>query len=184
MFRRRPVMGGALRSLRRGLSTQVLPLLQRANVWMASGEYAQAAEAFQSLAEAAQARGGPRAAMFFLQAGRARILEGKAEAGLAHIRQGLLLLARRADWAGLHRAGKRALAELNERGLGKEAADIEAWLEATLPAGAAMFAEPTARQKPQLPTHCPSCGAALRPDEVEWLDESTAECAYCGSPVR
>jgi hypothetical protein len=35
-----------------------------------------------------------------------------------------------------------------------------------------------------LPTHCPSCGAALRPDEIEWLDESTAECAYCGSPVR
>ena len=31
---------------------------------------------------------------------------------------------------------------------------------------------------------CPSCGAAVRPDEVEWLDYVTAECAYCGSPVR
>ena len=33
-------------------------------------------------------------------------------------------------------------------------------------------------------SHCPSCGASLRPDEVEWLDDVTAECAYCGSPVR
>ncbi len=184
MFRRRPILGRALRPLRRGFAMQVPPLLQRANEWMASGEYEQAAEAFESLAEAAQARGGPRAAVFFLQAGRARILEGKTETGLAHVKRGLSLLAGRADWAALHHAGKRALAELNERGLGKEAAEIEAWLEATLPAGRAMFAEHTARQKPQLPTHCPSCGAALRPDEVEWLDESTAECAYCGSPVR
>jgi hypothetical protein len=24
----------------------------------------------------------------------------------------------------------------------------------------------------------------LAPDEVEWQDEVTAECAYCGSPIR
>jgi endogenous inhibitor of DNA gyrase (YacG/DUF329 family) len=39
-------------------------------------------------------------------------------------------------------------------------------------------------RKPILPTHCPACGGTVRPDEVEWLDEITAECAYCGSPVR
>ncbi|HEX9117672.1 MAG TPA: hypothetical protein VGA61_16500, partial [Anaerolineae bacterium] len=35
-----------------------------------------------------------------------------------------------------------------------------------------------------LPTHCPGCGAPLRPDEVDWLDEMTATCEYCGSPVH
>ncbi|GAB4503423.1 MAG: hypothetical protein Fur0043_04150 [Anaerolineales bacterium] len=184
MFRRRPVMGRPLRPLRRGTAPQVPLLLQHANQLMAGGQYAQAAQAFESLAEAAQARGGPRAPLFFLQAGRARFLEGKREAGLAHVRRGLSLLAERADWRRLHHAGERVLAEMHERGLDMEAAEIEAWLKATLPAGQAVFEKSRTTQKPQLPTHCPSCGAALRLDEVEWLDEVTAECAYCGSPVR
>jgi hypothetical protein len=158
--------------------------LQRANQMMANERYGEAAEAFESLANAAQSRGGPRAPLFFLQAGRARILSGQNEAGLAQIKQGLSLLAGRADWPGLHRAGARVLAELHERGLDKEAAEIDAWLKATLPPMPDGFAERGAAQKPQLPTHCPSCGGALRPDEVEWLDDVTAECAYCGSPVR
>jgi len=181
MFRRRPVIG---RPLRRGFAPQVPPLLQRANQLMDSGQYAQAAEAFEALANAAQARGGPRAPLFFLQAGRACILSDQNEAGLAQVKQGLSLLAGRADWPGLHRAGTRVLVELRERGLVGEAAEIEAWLQATLPAMPAGFAERGPAQKPQLPTHCPSCGGALRPDEVEWLDDVTAECAYCGSPVR
>lgn len=180
MFRRRPIG----RPLRRGFVPQVPPLLQRANQMLANGRYAEAADAFESLATAAQARGGPRAPLFLLQAGRARILDGKTEAGLAQVKQGLSLLAGRADWPGLHRAGTRVLAELRERGLVGEAVEIEAWLQATLPAMPAGFAGRGPAQKPQLPTHCPSCGGALRPDEVEWLDEVTAECAYCGSPVR
>jgi hypothetical protein len=28
------------------------------------------------------------------------------------------------------------------------------------------------------------CGAAVRSDEVDWIDAVTAACAYCGSPVR
>lgn len=180
MFRRRSIG----RPLRRGFVPQVPPLLQRANQMMANGRYAEAAEAFESLANTAQARGGPRAPLFFLQAGRARTLAGQNEAGLAQVKQGLSLLARRADWPGLQRAKSRTLAELHERGLGKEAAEIEAWLKATLPSMPGGFGERGPAQKPQLPTHCPSCGGALRPDEVEWLDEVTAECAYCGSPVR
>lgn len=180
MFRRRPIG----RPLRRGFVPQVPPLLQHANQMMTSGRYAEAAEAFEALANAAQARGGPRAPLFFLQAGRARTLAGQNEAGLAQVKQGLSLLAGRADWPGLQRAKSHVLAELHERRLGKEAAEIEAWLKATLPSMPGGFAERGPAQKPQLPTHCPSCGGALRPDEVAWLDDVTAECAYCGSPVR
>jgi hypothetical protein len=35
-----------------------------------------------------------------------------------------------------------------------------------------------------LPTKCPSCGAAIRPNEVKWLDDVTAECRYCGTPIK
>ncbi len=37
---------------------------------------------------------------------------------------------------------------------------------------------------PVLPTHCPGCGAPIHPDDVDWIDNVTAECEYCGSPVR
>jgi ribosomal protein L32 len=35
-----------------------------------------------------------------------------------------------------------------------------------------------------LPTKCPSCGAVIRPHEVKWLDNVTAECRYCGTPIK
>jgi hypothetical protein len=41
-----------------------------------------------------------------------------------------------------------------------------------------------ARQAKTLPTACPQCGAPLRADEVEWADESTAECDFCGAMIR
>lgn len=34
-----------------------------------------------------------------------------------------------------------------------------------------------------LPTSCPSCGARVRENEVRWVGESSADCAYCASPL-
>lgn len=184
MFRRRP-FGRPLRPLRRNVPPQIPPLLQRANRMMADGRYQEAAEAFENLAITAHTRGILRAPWLFLQAGRARILAGQEVEGLAHLKQGLAILAGRSDWSHLRQSGRRVVTELRERGLEQEAAGIETWLEATLPAAIQEeSAQGAFQQKPTLPTHCPSCGAALRPDEVEWLDSVTAECAYCGSPVR
>ena len=64
--------------------------------------------------------------------------------------------------------------------LGTEIANL---LKASLPKGFQAGNSAPAK-KAVLPAHCPSCGAAVRPDEVEWLDDITAECDYCGSPVR
>lgn len=35
-----------------------------------------------------------------------------------------------------------------------------------------------------LPTHCLSCGGPVRADESDWIDSFSAECPFCGSPVR
>jgi hypothetical protein len=83
----------------------------------------------------------------------------------------------------MQRIGRRAIDELKGRGLTAEANEIAALLSGNLPA----TSEPELAipaKKPILPTHCPSCGAGVRSDEVEWLDDLTAECDYCGSPVR
>ena len=155
-----------------------------ANQMLESGNYQEAAKRFEAIARTAESRGGPRAPQFYLQAGRARILAGQNEAGLAHLKRGLSMIASHASWPHLHRAGNRAVAELNQHGLADEANEISEWLKASLPENfdAASYATPV--KKPVLPTHCPSCGAAVRPDEVDWLDDITAECNYCGSPVR
>jgi hypothetical protein len=183
MFRRRPIRR-ALRPLRGATRRGASQALITANQMFESGNYQEAAKRFEAIARTAETRGGPRAPQFYLQAGRARILAGQTEAGLAHLKYGLSLYAKRGEWLHLRRAGQRIVAELNERGLADAAQEVSAWLNGTLPADSRNIPETTPDRKPFLPTHCPSCGAALRPDEVDWLDEITAECAYCGSPVR
>ena len=183
MFRRRAFV----RAARRALMPDIPPLLQRANQLMAAGDYSGAAAAFEEMARGAVARNGPRAPIFLIQAGRARILTGQVPAGMAHIKQGLSLFAARGQWPELHRAGTRAVAELNQSGLTAEARQIEDYLKATLPpmpGGYLGPAAPAERRKPVLPTNCPGCGGPVRADEVEWVDDSTAACPYCGSAVR
>ena len=169
------------RERRKGFAPNVPPLLQEANMAFEKGEFGRAAERYEKIARVADARGGPRAPILHLQAGRARAYAGQAPLGVPSLRRGLELLAERGQLQRLNQAGTRTITELKERGLEVEATNIEILLGTLLPD--TFSAEPLAK-RPQIPTHCPSCGAPLRPDEVEWLDEVTAECGYCGSPVR
>jgi hypothetical protein len=182
MFRRRP---NVMRPFVQGNAARIPLMLQHANELMTNSNYAEAAETFKELAQIAFARNGPRAPIFFMQAGRALVLSGQTGTGVEHIKRGLSILSSRGEWQRFQRAGNRTVKELTQRGLTVEAKGIEEFLKSTLPAG--FIAAPPAKksaQKPVLPTNCPSCGAMMRPDEIEWLDDVTAECAYCGSPVR
>jgi len=171
------------RHTRRGktLAQDVPPILQEANFAFDKGEYGRAGELFEKIADTAAARGGPRAPLFYLQAGRARIFAGQTTLGVPSLRRGLELLAQREQFPRLQKAGTRVISELNERGLQKEASEMEMWLRNVLPSAPS---SDSLVKRPALPMHCPSCGAGVRPDEVEWLDDVTAECAYCGSPIR
>lgn len=180
MFRR--PMG---RPMRRPQGADIPPALRRAHELMANGEYAAAAENFELFARGAVQRGGPRAPIFLLQAGRCRILAEQVPVGMAHIQQGLSIFASRGQIAEVQRAGMRMVADLTQRGLTAEAAQIEAYLKTVVPAG--FVGRPgtgLAKPRPVLPTNCPACGGPIRSDEVEWVDDVTAECPFCGSPVR
>jgi hypothetical protein len=172
------------RNIRKTLSQNVPPVLQEANFVFDKGQYGRAAELFERIAQTADARGGPRAPIFHLQAGRARVLAGQVKLGMPSLKRGLELFAERGEFHKLHQMGTRLITELQGRGLTKEAAEIVVLLDELIRFMPAMQAEPVIAKRPSLPTHCPSCGAGLRSDEVEWLDEDTAECPYCGSPVR
>ncbi len=172
------------RPLRQMLGPDVPPLLQRANQMLSAGNFAEAANAFEQLARAAEARGGPRAPLFYLQAGRCRVMAGQTANGLEYLERGLGLFAMRGQPTRASEMGLRVVNELNARGLKREAQQIKDYLEELVPRTEAGEAGAAPAKRPLLPTHCPGCGAPLRPDEIDWLDDSTAACAYCGSPVH
>ena len=181
MFRRR----GFMRPFGRPNIPDIPPALRRANELMAIGDYPGAAQAFEELARGAVARNGPRAPMLLIQAGRMRILAGQVPLGMTHLQQGLGLFATRGQWQRFNNNARRMMAELSQRGLKEEASQIEAALKSRLPAGFTPVpgAGPE-NAKRVLPTNCHGCGGPLHADEVEWTDEITAECPYCGSAVR
>ncbi|MEP6896727.1 MAG: hypothetical protein ABI986_14070, partial [Chloroflexota bacterium] len=80
------------RNIRKSLSQDVPPMLQEANFVFSKGEYGRAGELFERLAEGADARGGPRAPLFHLQAGRSRIYAGQTKLGMPSLKRGLELL--------------------------------------------------------------------------------------------
>lgn len=175
------------RPLRRAFAADIPPLLRRANQMLSAGNYAEAASAFEQLARAAEGRGGPRAPFFYLQSGRCRLLAGQAAGGLQDVERGLGLFAMRGQHFKAANVGRRVIMELNQRGLAKEARQVEEYLKELVPGfelRPAAAPQEAAARRPLLPTHCPGCGAPLRPDEVDWRDEATALCEYCGSPVH
>jgi hypothetical protein len=166
------------RHIRKTLAQDVPPILQEANFAFDKGEYGRAGELFEQIAQTATARGRPRAPLFYLQAGRARILAGQSSLGRPSLRRAVELLVEQRRPLRLHGVARRVISELQDRGLETEAAEVKGWLNNASPS----IDEPTIL--PVLLTHCPSCGATVRPDEIEWLDDIAAECAYCGSPLR
>jgi hypothetical protein len=106
---------------------------------------------------------------------------------MVHLQQGLALFAARGDWLKLRRNGQQTVEELHLHGLHAEASQLEAYLAGNMPDIPVETAKPEAdieKSKPLLPVKCPGCGAPVRADEVDWVDEVTAECPYCGNMVR
>jgi hypothetical protein len=82
--------------------------------------------------------------------------------------------------------------ELRAHGHEAEATGLRAKLEARLDelglalpdvANIAASATPPAPGR-ELPAECRACLGPVRSDEVEWIDDSSATCAYCGSTLK
>jgi len=160
-------------------------MINQANALEAAGRHAEAAALFAEVADGAAQRGMPdRAGNLSLQASRCLLNGGDTAGAVARARTGLNGLAqagreRRAAMS-LHMAADA----LRARGHAAEAAALEKEFAslAQLTAGETDAAEPVAHGR--LPTKCSQCGGPLRPDDVGWIDDATAECPYCGSGVR
>ena len=168
----------------RGQRRRIPPMLVRANELLAAGEFSQAAVALEQVARGAAAGGSRHAARLYIEAGRALILSQQSARGMEMLAHGLTLMAQSRLPHRASRVAARLSNELRERGFEAEAERLSSFLDSTMPAMPTTEVAPEPARRPPLPTHCPECGAPVRPDEVEWVDNFTAECDYCGSPVR
>ncbi len=184
MFRRRRVRRGLVSRM---VGEPVPPQLIEANRRFEMGDYAVAAGQYEQLADAAARR--PRiAAHLLIQAGRARLLAGQTQPAVALFRRGLGILAEHRRWLALRRQADRVVQFLRERGDTLHADEIAAWLRGQpVPAQEQPpqpASGPSSSKPPRLPLHCPSCGGPVDPRDVEWVDQVTVECNYCGGMIR
>jgi hypothetical protein len=108
------------------------------------------------------------------------------------LRTGLGILLTAGAVGRVHQIASSAVEELDELGHPAEASEVRKFLSeipgASVPGSsvaAGSFTIPVAGSAhPVLPASCPKCGALVRTDEIEWIDPQTAECAYCGTPIR
>jgi hypothetical protein len=119
----------------------------------------------------------------YFQAARARLEAEQIEIALPHARSGLKILLATGRYQRFARAEKRILDQLQTKGYRDQAAQLRQELEG-MKAGKPIpsISDPVSR--PNLPSKCPYCSGNILPDEIEWLDEDTPGCSYCGSPLQ
>ena len=158
--------------------------LKMAHGLMARGEYSQAADIFEDLAARAEARGIPRAAGLFLQAGRARMEASEAERGFRHLQHGLSLMVDMGHLRQIPAVALGVLSQLRARGLGPQADALEAEIQTALAHQGLSLAVVPNGPALRLPANCPHCGGIVHPGEAEWIDDRSAVCDYCGSVLE
>jgi hypothetical protein len=147
-----------------------------------AGDYTEAAREFHELGVQGEAEGIPRSVQAFLLAGQSFLLAGQRDQGLDDLRHAVEGAKRFGQLDRLMAAGPRIADELRVAGFASEA---QAFLDLlgparALPSGSGSAA---AAQPPRLPPKCPSCGGIVHPSEVEWADERSVLCDYCGSVI-
>jgi hypothetical protein len=143
-----------------------------------SGQFLESAQLFEELGAIAEARNGPRAPRFYMQAGRGYLHANQTSQGMALLEKGRqqFIQTGRSDVAA--RICFWLKDEVKSLGLIEQAEILTNW------AGGISIPDSSFGNHPPLPLKCPSCGAPIRPNEINWLDSVTAECDFCGSPLR
>lgn len=166
------------------------PALIVAHQLLSSGQYAEAGTAYLDLANRGVEHGIRQAPNLYFQAARCYILADDSIKALEIIRSGFEAFARENRWVDLYRSGLRITNMLNDNHLIREAEIVSGWVKELIPPQvlSRLKSEPAREPSPSLksilPTHCPSCGGTVNPKEVEWVDDKSAMCDYCGSIVR
>ena len=143
------------------------------------GEFGEAADAFDDLAQEAEEKGRlVQAAHLTAQAARCYLQLDDVDAASERGMKALDLFKQAERPGAARRMGERMAKALKDRGRQAEAEALERELK-ELPAPS----RPGMRRG-ELPGKCPQCGGPVRESEATWVGPSSAECPYCGSVVK
>ncbi len=160
-------------------------ILNEANQEFESGDYREAARRYTRLAERAAIRGKHRAGNWLVKAGQANVLSGAREQGMQQIFRGMEIMQTQGRQKDVGRYAWRTIDLFTSHGLTTEARQVSDWLQGKMPdiKIEEIFPEndsKTVNNRQKLPSRCPSCGAPVHPDTVDWVDNGQAACGYCG----
>jgi hypothetical protein len=173
------------RRLARSLDPDQMAILKQANQWMENGEPAKAAPLFAQLAnEMKMGRHPRRAANMYARAAHAFADANNEPAALAHTRSALELFSALSMFQRTPVFFANITRHLINRGMKSSADELQreyGSLVSSQPSQSPQMKQP---QHGLLPTNCPKCGAPVQREDINWVDENTAECEFCGTFMR
>lgn len=167
------------------LNPDQMATLVRANRLVSEGRPLEAGPLFALVAEALQQSRHPRrAANLYARASHSFADGNDEQATLKYARQALSLFAQTKMVPRQAAFYTNITRKLSTKGMAKAAAELQGEFGdqvAALPARLRLAPQP---RHGLLPTTCPKCGAPMHADALEWVDEHTVECVYCGTLIR
>ncbi len=154
--------------------------LEEANHLLENNKPAQAAPIFAKLAEVLESANQPkRAASLHASAARA-FAKSRNESAVVQSRTAInLFLQYQMDKQAEILYNEISL-EFKKRGM-KDAADT---LTKEFASRFTPQPSPTQTSTAHFPSNCPNCGAPLGSKDIHWTDPNSAECGFCGTPIR
>jgi hypothetical protein len=177
-FRRRNMRGIQLGPVQ-------MQVLSDANRLIAAGHPGEAAQLFADLAQQMEVSNHPRrAANLHAQAAHAYADNQDETGALAHARRALTLFLQYQMVERTPRFYANIERKLRARNMATAADTLQAEFGKQVVSLPQPQVQPQAPGQQRLPPTCPQCGAPVRGDEIEWINQYSAECIYCGSVVQ
>ncbi len=159
--------------------------LARANHLLDAGHPVEAGDVFVRISRLGEQYHRPiQAANLAARAAHAYLLCEAIDRATAQARQAIRLKLQAGDLHGAVRTAQRLIEEMERRGYHIEAQEFHTELETRLGLSLAKNQAIEEVQKADLPAQCPACLGPVRSDEVEWIDNKSARCSFCGSILK
>ncbi len=172
--------------------------LLQARALLRDGQFAQAAPLFEELATLARQNNMPGlAGEAALRAAQCYVRSGNMPQADERGHDAVRFLIQAGHYERVAQVAPRIIQALERNGRQSEAQALREELRRAAPGARRLgrrpvgplrrrFGPPEARPlvQRQLPTSCPSCGAPVRADEVDWTGPANAACAYCGAGLQ
>jgi hypothetical protein len=169
----------------RPMSPDQLATLQQANRLMANRKPGQAAPLFAQIAAQMESSNNPRrAANLHARAAHAFADSQAGQAALGQARSALNLFITNQMTLRTPMFYANITRKLNNKGMQPAAKSLQQEYGSRIGAAPAQPPAAPAQHRGSLPTSCPKCGAPVHGREANWVDDSTAECDYCGALIR